>query len=88
MSKIITIKWDEQDKANKGWAYDVAGGSSGEINGQAADAVDRICENMEALGGDRDAIIDATDAEAGDQLWLDLGGNAMIDLAELFHLGA
>jgi hypothetical protein len=88
MSKVITIKWDEQDKSNKGWAYDVAGGESGEINGQAADAIDRICENIAAIEGDGAAIIEATGAEGGDQLWLDLTGNSQIDLAALIGLDA
>jgi hypothetical protein len=86
MSKNITIKWDEQYKANKGWAYDVAGGESGEIDGQAADAIDRICENIEAKDGDYAAILEASGAEAGDQLWLNLGGNSQIDLAVLLGL--
>ena len=84
--KIITIKWDAQDKANAGWAYDIRDGESGEINRQAADAVDRICENMEAIDGDYDAIKEATGAEAGDQLWLDLSGNSQIDLAALMGM--
>lgn len=86
MSKIITIKWDDQDKANTGWAYDVAGGESGEINGQAADAIDRICENIKAKDGDHAAILEAVGTEAGDQLWLNIGPNSQIDLAALLGL--
>ncbi len=83
----ITIKWDAQDKANEGWAYTIDGFASGEVNGQAADAIDRICEDIEAKEGDRVAILAAVGAEAGDQLWLDLGQGSRIDLASLFGLG-
>ena len=84
--KIIDIRYDDQDPKNEGWAYWVEGGESQPIDGQAADAIDRICENVEAQDGDRDAILDATGAEPGDQLWLSIGDQPRaIDLSA--HLG-
>ena len=88
-AKIIDIRWDEQDPANKGWAYWIEGGESGPIDGKAAAAIDRILENIEPSDGDHQAVIEAVGAEPGDQVWLDVGGMPRhIDLAAVLGLDA
>lgn len=82
----ITIKWDEQDRANEGWSYDIAEGESGAIDGQAADAIDRICENMSPEEGDHAAIVKAIGAKSGDQVWLDRGPGSLANLAGILGL--
>lgn len=84
---IIDIYYDAQDNQNKGWAYRIEGGESGSINELASDAIDRICENMEAKTGDHAAIIDAVSAVTGDQIWLGLEDMPRyIDVASLVGL--
>lgn len=67
----ISIYWDEQDRQSIGWAYRIAGGSSGAIDGQAADAIQRIADGMPAEPGDYDAIRDAIEHRPGDLVSID-----------------
>lgn len=62
--QTITISLDEQDPSNRGWAYRIAGGSSGALDGAAAEAVQRIVDGEE--GADLDALRDALEWRAGD----------------------
>ncbi|MFM2091508.1 MAG: hypothetical protein RLZZ127_1997 [Planctomycetota bacterium] len=88
-AKIIDIRWDEQDPANKGWAYFVEEGKSGPIDGAAAEAIDGILNNIPATADERQAIIRAIGAESGDQVWIDMPDMPRhIDLAKVLGLDA
>ena len=84
MSQNITIFWDAQDEANAGWAYRIAHGASGAIDGQAADAVDRILDGAEAKAGDHDALREAIEHTDGDLVRIiPEGGLGTVRLGEL-----
>jgi len=85
--KIIDIAYNSQDSQKTGWTYLIEGCESGRLDERASDAIDRICENMEAFAGDYAEIISAVGAEPGDQLWLGLDGMSRdLDLAALLGL--
>lgn len=86
---IIDIAYNHNAQYSRktGWTYRIEGGKSGRLNERAGDAIDRICENMEAKPADYAAIISAVGAETGDQLWLGLDGMSRdLDLAALLGL--
>ena len=84
--KNITITWDAQDADNKGWAYQVEGCESGAINGHAAQALNRIRDDLEAEDGDRDAVLAAVGATVGDQVTFHPDEVTTIDLSSLYEL--
>ena len=83
MSQKIEVYYDEQAGVTPGWAYRIDGGASGAIDGDAADAIDRICENIEPHDSDYDDLRDAIGFRDGDQAYLDLGPGSYIDLEQM-----
>lgn len=64
--KTITIYRDEQVTDDTGWAYRIAGGASGGIDGDAAEAVTHIVDGTE--GADLDALRAEIGHESGDRV--------------------
>jgi len=83
MSKKITIYYDEQAGVVAGWAYKVDGGESGAINGDAAEALTRVQECIEAHDDDYREMRRAVGYQNGDDCALDVGGGGWIDMEPL-----
>ncbi len=83
MTKSITIYYDEQAGVDAGWAYRIAGGDSGAIDGAAADALSRIREGVEAHDDDYRDMRAAVGFQDGDDCILSAGNGKHIDMEPL-----
>lgn len=83
--KTIEIYRDEQDQANIGWAYRITDGSSGAIDGSAAQAVDAIVEGIEAAADDRDELLETIEWAYGDRVSI-VGPGLPGDLGEALDI--
>jgi hypothetical protein len=75
MRNHITIYNDTYDPQSVGWAYRIAGGDSGAIDGKAADAVQRIVDCEKQHDGDHAALRSAIGHHQGDSV--DIAGPGM-----------